>query len=184
MTAMPLTATAPRHSSSRNRATAAGTTRALNSVRTLRARMSTYSARSERRTRLTSPRATRWATSALVRPAGAAVSFIRLPFPCVGGAWYNGRRHFPEDGGEEMATVPTRRPAYWNGYPTTDRKPMAETDWHRDLMAALIATLQYYFASQPRVYVSGNLLVFYERGNRRRHVSPDVFVVRGVEVIV
>jgi hypothetical protein len=30
------------------------------------------------------------------------------------------------------------------------------------------------------VYVSGNLLLFYERGNKRRHVSPDVFVVKGV----
>ena len=30
------------------------------------------------------------------------------------------------------------------------------------------------------MYVSGNLLVFYEQGNRRRHISPDVFIVRGV----
>jgi Uma2 family endonuclease len=57
---------------------------------------------------------------------------------------------------------------------------MAETDIHRDLMVALIQTLQRHFAADPNIYVSGNLLVFYERGNRRRHVSPDVFVVRGV----
>jgi hypothetical protein len=30
------------------------------------------------------------------------------------------------------------------------------------------------------VYVSGNLLLYYERGNKRKHVAPDVFVVRGV----
>ena len=30
------------------------------------------------------------------------------------------------------------------------------------------------------MYVSGNLLVFYVRGDKRRHLSPDVFVVRGV----
>jgi Uma2 family endonuclease len=65
-------------------------------------------------------------------------------------------------------------------YPTTDGKPMAETDWHRKLMNALIETLTAFFLTSPRVYVSGNLLVFYEPGNRRRHVSPDVFVVRGV----
>jgi Uma2 family endonuclease len=47
-------------------------------------------------------------------------------------------------------------------------------------MLELIATLKQHFAAQPRVYVSGNLLLFYEQGNRRRHVSPDVFVVRGV----
>jgi Uma2 family endonuclease len=65
-------------------------------------------------------------------------------------------------------------------YPTTDGKPMAETDWHRKLMTHLIETLTAFFLPSPRVYVSGNLLVFYEPGNRRRHVSPDVFVVRGV----
>jgi Uma2 family endonuclease len=57
---------------------------------------------------------------------------------------------------------------------------MAETDWHRDLMLELIETLKDYFTDQPRVYVSGNLLVFYEEGNRLKHVSPDVFMVRSV----
>ncbi len=57
---------------------------------------------------------------------------------------------------------------------------MAETGWHRKLMTALIETLTAFFAASPRVYVSGNLLVFYEPGNRRRHLAPDVFVVRGV----
>jgi Uma2 family endonuclease len=57
---------------------------------------------------------------------------------------------------------------------------MAETDWHRDLMNALIQTLKVWYAEQTRVYVSGNLLLFYEEGNRRRHVSPDVFVVKGI----
>jgi Uma2 family endonuclease len=80
-----------------------------------------------------------------------------------------------------MATAPRiTRPVWDNGYPTTDRKPMAETDTHRDLMLELIETLKHHFAAQPRVYVSGNLLVFYEEGNKRKHVSPDVFVVRGV----
>src|SRR5438034_354013 len=66
-------------------------------------------------------------------------------------------------------------------YPTSDGKPMAETDWHRGLMIALIQTLQAIYSNNPKVYVSGNLLIFYEPGNRRRHVAPDVFLVRGVE---
>ncbi len=65
-------------------------------------------------------------------------------------------------------------------YPTSDGKPMAETDLHRRLMTALIAALQAFYAAEPQVYVSGNLLLFYEEGNRRRHISPDVFVVWGV----
>ena len=79
-----------------------------------------------------------------------------------------------------MATVPTNAAPWKNGYPTTDGKPMAETDLHRDLMLRLIESLKHYYAAQDRVYVSGNLLLFYERGNRRRYVSPDVFVVKGV----
>jgi Uma2 family endonuclease len=65
-------------------------------------------------------------------------------------------------------------------YPTSDGRPMAETDWHRKLMTNLINTLTAFFAASPRVYVSGNLLVFYEPGNKRRHLAPDVFVARGV----
>ncbi len=67
-----------------------------------------------------------------------------------------------------------------NDYPTSDGRPMAETDWHRILMTNLIAALDEFFAAHPMVYVSGNLLLFYEEGNRRRPVSPDVFVVKGV----
>jgi Uma2 family endonuclease len=57
---------------------------------------------------------------------------------------------------------------------------MAETDDHRDLMLDLIETQKSHFADEPRVYVSGNLLIYYVPGDPRRHVSPDVFVVFGV----
>jgi Uma2 family endonuclease len=57
---------------------------------------------------------------------------------------------------------------------------MAETDKHRQLMNELIETLKDWFAADPNVYVSGNLLLFYEEGNKRRHLAPDVFVVFGV----
>ncbi len=57
---------------------------------------------------------------------------------------------------------------------------MAETDIHRDIMADLIATLKLRYANNPKIYVSGNLLMYYVPGNKRKHVSPDVFVVRGV----
>jgi Uma2 family endonuclease len=67
-----------------------------------------------------------------------------------------------------------------NGYPESDGKPMAETDTHRDLMFELIAVLKERYATDPNVYVSGNLLLYYEPGNRRKHVSPDCFVAFGV----
>jgi Uma2 family endonuclease len=58
---------------------------------------------------------------------------------------------------------------------------MAETDIHRSDMVDLIQILDDFYASDRMVYVSGNLLIFYEEGNRRKHVAPDVFVVIGVE---
>jgi Uma2 family endonuclease len=67
-----------------------------------------------------------------------------------------------------------------NDYPTSDGKPMAETDLHRDLMNALIETLKWWFVDDPDVYVSGNLLIHYQKGNKRIHIAPDVFMVRGV----
>jgi Uma2 family endonuclease len=65
-------------------------------------------------------------------------------------------------------------------YPTSDGKPMAETDLHRQLMFDLIEILQARYEEDPRVYVSGDLLLFYEEGDKLWHVAPDVFVVFGV----
>jgi Uma2 family endonuclease len=79
-----------------------------------------------------------------------------------------------------MATVTPGRVPRENGYPTADGRA-ADSDWHRDLMFALVNRLKVYFAARQGVYVSGNLLLFYRPGDRRRHVSPDVFVVKGVD---
>jgi Uma2 family endonuclease len=57
---------------------------------------------------------------------------------------------------------------------------MGETDLHRQDMIDVIQVLEDHFAADPNVYVSGNLLLFYEEGNRRRHVSPDALVAFGV----
>ena len=43
-----------------------------------------------------------------------------------------------------------------------------------------IQTLQDFFADRPRVSIPGNLLLYYEEGNPRKHVSPDVLVALGV----
>ncbi len=64
-------------------------------------------------------------------------------------------------------------------YPESDGMPMAETDVHRDLMIDFILMLKHYYRNDD-VYVSGNLFMYYEKGNPRKSVSPDVFVVFGV----
>ena len=64
-------------------------------------------------------------------------------------------------------------------YPESDGEPMAETDLHRDEMAALIATLKDRYRDAPNVYVAGNLFVYYEEGDPDARFAPDVFVVFG-----
>jgi len=65
-------------------------------------------------------------------------------------------------------------------YPDSDGKPMAETDLHRNLMMSLIGALRWRYRDDPLVYVSGNLLLYYQEGDPRRSTAPDVFVVKGV----
>ncbi|MBP6823583.1 MAG: Uma2 family endonuclease [Acidobacteria bacterium] len=65
-------------------------------------------------------------------------------------------------------------------YPESDGKPMAETDVHRSLLTDLVFTLETHFQSEPDVYVSGNLLVYYVKNNPAKCIAPDVFFVRGV----
>jgi Uma2 family endonuclease len=79
-----------------------------------------------------------------------------------------------------MATVPERPYPPDYDYPDSDGKPMAETPRHRDNLAWLVEMLRTWFLPDPMVYVSGNMLLYYVPGDRRRHVSPDVFVVRGI----
>lgn len=65
-------------------------------------------------------------------------------------------------------------------YPESDGEPMAETDRHRKLMIDFILMLEAHFEDVNDVYVSGNLLMYYEEGNIYKSVAPDVFVVFGV----
>jgi len=66
-------------------------------------------------------------------------------------------------------------------YPDSDGLPMAESDTARDYLIYGVEALDSYFRENVNVYVSGNLFIYYEQGNPRAVVAPDVFVVFGVE---
>ena len=66
-------------------------------------------------------------------------------------------------------------------YPSSDGKPMAENDAQLEAIMYAIGALRNRFAHRPDVYVSGDLLIYYEEGNPRASVAPDAFVVFGVE---
>jgi Uma2 family endonuclease len=65
-------------------------------------------------------------------------------------------------------------------YPESDGKPMGETDEHRMAMIRHIELLQRYYAGK-KVYISGDLLVYYEAGNPKKFVVPDAFIVKGAD---
>ncbi len=79
-----------------------------------------------------------------------------------------------------MASEPITKVRREIEYPTSDGKPMAETQIHRRNMTDLIAVLEERYATDQNVYVSGNMMMYYEEGNKRKHVSPDVFVTLGI----
>ncbi len=66
-------------------------------------------------------------------------------------------------------------------YPSGDGKPMAENDAQLLAMLYAIGALRVYYRDRADVYVSGDLLMYYEEGNPKASVAPDVFVVFGVE---
>jgi Uma2 family endonuclease len=86
-------------------------------------------------------------------------------------------------GGKEdrtMATVPRSPSKKEVDYPTSDGKPMAETGLHWQVMVDAVETMRDHFVEDPMVHVGGNLLLYYEEDNRRKHVAPDAFMVRGI----
>ena len=66
-------------------------------------------------------------------------------------------------------------------YPCSDGQPMAETEIHGACMMYVTYALRRYFARRGRadVHVGSNNFLYYERGNPRAVVSPDVYVVVG-----
>ena len=66
-------------------------------------------------------------------------------------------------------------------YPSSDGQPMAENDAQRNAIMYGIGALSRHFRDRRDVYVSGDLLIYYEEGNPRVSIAPDVFVVFGVE---
>ena len=64
-------------------------------------------------------------------------------------------------------------------YPSSDGRPMAESDFQRTPLIYAVDGLRHHFRRRRDVYVSGNLLIYYREGEPSAVVAPDVFVVLG-----
>ncbi len=65
-------------------------------------------------------------------------------------------------------------------YPESDGLPMAETDLHIDEIYRMRHILKAHFAEKTDVYVSGNIMMYYEEGDNQSSVSPDILVSFGI----
>ena len=64
-------------------------------------------------------------------------------------------------------------------YPESDGKPMSETPIHWHATVDFAQPLMERYAGRPDAYVGSDMLMYWEEGNPRAAVSPDVFVAFG-----
>ena len=65
-------------------------------------------------------------------------------------------------------------------YPESDGKPMAETERHFRELLKNFNRIEDHFAHIPDVYVLGDMMMYYEEGDPRKSISPDIFVAFGI----
>ena len=64
-------------------------------------------------------------------------------------------------------------------YPSSDGRPLAETERHAIATVNAWQGLKHYFAERADVYVGMDMLLYFVEGDPRQSVVPDVFVVLG-----
>ena len=78
------------------------------------------------------------------------------------------------------ATAQRRRPAAPVHYPVEDGQPMSETFKHGKVATDARVVLEIHHIDRADACVGANHFLYYEEGNPRAVVSPDVFVAYGV----
>ena len=75
--------------------------------------------------------------------------------------------------------IQSERPVAAVDYPSSDGKPVAESDFQLTVLTYAREALRTHFRARENVYVAANLLIYYREGDDRVRVAPDVFVVVG-----
>jgi Uma2 family endonuclease len=66
-------------------------------------------------------------------------------------------------------------------YPETNENIMPENDFHFTVIANLVILLRQFLLNNKNSYVFGDLMFYYEEGNPRKFVAPDVMVCFGID---
>ena len=64
-------------------------------------------------------------------------------------------------------------------YPSSDGKPVAESDFQLTVLTYAREALRSHFRTREDVYVAANLLIYHREDDEEARVAPDVFVVMG-----
>ena len=75
--------------------------------------------------------------------------------------------------------VPGERTVTAVDYPSSDGKPVAESDFQLTVLTYAREALRSHFRTREDVYVAANLLIYHREGDVEARVAPDVFVVVG-----
>ena len=66
-------------------------------------------------------------------------------------------------------------------YPAELDDEMGETAFHFKLIFLLYGFLESFYASKKDVTVAANMMVYYDKGNPKKWLAPDIFVCLGAE---
>jgi Uma2 family endonuclease len=66
-------------------------------------------------------------------------------------------------------------------YPVEIEDEMGETAFHFKIISLFYGLLDSYFSTRNNVTVAANMMVYYEKGDTKRWLAPDIFVCFGVE---
>jgi Uma2 family endonuclease len=76
-----------------------------------------------------------------------------------------------------MSVLPRKREIE---YPTSDGQPIAETPQHLKVMYDIFSGLKGRYKEESDVWVGSNFFLYYEEGNPRARMAPDVLLATGV----
>ncbi len=66
-------------------------------------------------------------------------------------------------------------------YPETDGEPMAASDRHRKEMTRTLDSFEAHFQPKPDVYVSGDIFMYYVKGEPDAVIAPDILISFGLD---
>ncbi len=65
-------------------------------------------------------------------------------------------------------------------YPAEEERKVPISKRALRLIGYLVEALEHVFRAEPDVFVGGDQFIYWERGNIRKRVAPDLYVIRGV----